>query len=736
MTRRPTFRPPPPITTNLPPRPTTIRPNFRLPPATTTPEPPQRFATTTNRQIILDSFVPTRRPISLESSPLLGNQNPQNPSSFDNVELGTLPPLLEDEEGPFEYVYYYEYEYEDDLPPEEVPAPPKTTPVQQQNIPRPTFNFQTKIPSLSDTNPSLESSSPPRPAPPPASNRIPPPAVPRQPPPSNPSLPRRPPVSEPPVQRRPPPPPPPPTAKPEVRRTTAPPKPPRIQEPVQRKPTPPSRPSRPSPPKPAPSPKRPKNPPSKLPVFSFFPQIEQGGPENVREFPRSQNTETRPKQNNPPEQKNKSRKPVSSPSKQRGGSSQESTNTRNRPKNVPKENINESDFRKSNQRNNPRPQTTESAPPPPTRPPPTRPPPTRPPPTRPPPTRPPPTQRGRVQQQSERGNTPFTAFNNFPQFPRTPEPQREPTNIPIPSQSSARPPLSNDPSFQSRFPPIEPVRPIQSQRPRPTFGVFESVQLQTGGQLQTPIDPNIPQQPLPPPPSAPRQPPAIPPQIRPQPRPQLQGLVNNVIQHDSGSQSSSFFSFNRPIPQQQQQFSNEQFTNRFQQPPPPRQTAVQNVQQLLNSPQFTTQQQFSSFIQDFEQPLFDPRGVPQTPRFSARPNPVPNPQFSRGPPSQLPPQQQRGSFDPERPLRTQRALPPQLSGEDLSNSDKKQNVSSSKSSSKQNTVSKKSKKHRKTERVSFPKKEEFNFPDAEFGGFVPVRSRNRRKSNWSNFFSF
>jgi len=203
-----------------------------------------------------------------------------------------------------------------------------------------------------------------------------------------------------------------------------------------------------------------------------------------------------------------------------------------------------------------------------------------------------------------------------------------------------------------------------------------------------------------------------------------------------GSQSSSFFSFNRPIPQQQQQFSNEQFTNRFQQPPPPRQSAVQNVQQLLNSPQFTTQQQFSSFIQDFEQPLFDSRGVPQQPRFSARPNPVPNPQFSRGPPSQLPPQQQRGSFDPERPLRTQRALPPQLSGEDLSNSDKKQNVSSSKSSSKQNTISKKSKKHRKTERVSFPKKEEFNFPDAEFGGFVPVRSRNRRKSNWSNFFSF
>ena len=26
------------------------------------------------------------------------------------------------------------------------------------------------------------------------------------------------------------------------------------------------------------------------------------------------------------------------------------------------------------------------------------------------------------------------------------------------------------------------------------------------------------------------------------------------------------------------------------------------------------------------------------------------------------------------------------------------------------------------------------FPDAEFGGFVPVGPRNRRKSNWSNFF--
>ena len=60
-----------------------------------------------------------------------------------------------------------------------------------------------------------------------------------------------------------------------------------------------------------------------------------------------------------------------------------------------------------------------------------------------------------------------------------------------------------------------------------------------------------------------------------------------------------------------------------------------------------------SFITDFDQQFFDPRGVPQTPRFTARPNPVSNPQFSRAPISS----QQRNSFNSERPLRTQRALP-------------------------------------------------------------------------------
>merc|ERR1711981_874867 len=163
-----------------------------------------------------------------------------------------------------------------------------------------------------------------------------------------------------------------------------------------------------------------------------------------------------------------------------------------------------------------------------------------------------------------------------------------------------RGPESNqrEPVFPSRFPAVEPVRPIpqsQSSRPRPTFGVFESVQLQTGGQLQTPIDTSLPQQPLPPPPSVPRQPPSIPSQVRPAPRPQSQGLVNNVIVHDSGSQSSSFFSFNRPIPQpQQQQFSNEQssFTNRFQSPPSPPQQQPSFLR--FGEPQQSSSQQFSS----------------------------------------------------------------------------------------------------------------------------------------------
>jgi len=142
--------------------------------------------------------------------------------------------------------------------------------------------------------------------------------------------------------------------------------------------------------------------------------------------------------------------------------------------------------------------------------------------------------------------------------------------------------------------------------------------------------------------------------------------------------------------------------------------------------QQSSNEQFSSFITDFDQQFFDPRGVPQTPRFTARPNPVSNPQFSRAPISS----QQRNSFNSERPLRTQRALPPQLSGEQDS-SDK---VVSSSKSSKQ--IKSKKVNQPKTEKISFPNKEEFSFPDAEFGGFVPVSSRNRRKSNWYNVFGF
>lgn len=703
VTRRPTFRVSP-VTTNLPPRPTTLRPKFRLPPLTTTTREQERFITTTKRPVVLDSFIPTRRPISLDSSPLLSNQTPNKVEPLSQNLIPTLPPL-EDEDGPFEYVYYYEYEYDEEIPLPPEPTPPKSSPVQEQNVPKPTFNFQTKIPSLSDFESPVKPQSPSR-LPLSNNNRKPSQSVSRDPSPPNPSVQRRPSILDIPVQRLPPST----TSKPEVRRPARPPKSQRQPEPIQRKPVPPPRPVRPSPTNPTPSPKRPKNPPSRLPVFSFFPQIVQQEPNNVQEFPRS-NIAPRPQINNPPKQSNKGRKPVSSASKQRGNPPPRPSNRRPQPKDIEQQDV-ENDFRLSNQRK-PRPQATESPPPP--------------------PTRPPPTQRGRVQSS---GNTPFTAFNNFPQFPRTPEPQvsreRAPSNNVIPPQPT-RAPESNqrEPVFQSRFPAVQPVRPIpqsQSSRPRPTFGVFESVQLQTGGQLQTPIDTSLPQQPLPPPPSAPRQPPPIQSQVRPAPRPQSQGLVNNVIVHDSGSQSSSFFSFNRPLPQPQQ-FSNEQpsFTNRFQSNPSPPQQQPSFLR--FGEPQQSSTQQFSSFLQDFEQPTFDSRGVPQTPRFSARPNPVSNPQFSRPPPSSQ--QQQRSSFESERPLRTQRALPPQLSGEENS-SDKV--VSSFSSTSKQNTINK-NLHQPKTEKISFPKKEEFNFPDAEFGGFVPVSSRNRRKSNnWSNFF--
>ena len=526
-----------------------------------------------------------------------------------------------------------------------------------------------------------------------------PPSAPRQP-----SAPRRPSIqlSTVPSPRNPRPP-----AQIEPQRSTPP-----IREPETTSRRPPPPPPRQDSSKPTPSPKRPSNqgPPSRLPVFSFFPQIHQGVTEDEPEFLRS-NIESRPKTNNPTRQNNKGRQ---NPSKQRGNPSTGNPNSSRIP---PKESSFETDFPRE------QPRRTTAAPPPP------------PPPRAQPPRAQP--SRGRGNQQN--GQTPFTAFNNFPQFPRTPEPQveREPeptnnANLPPPRFSpqptqpvDSRRPTQDQPVFQSRFPPLEPVRPQPQQRPRPTFGVFESVQLQTGGQLQTPIRGNVPQEPLPPPPSAPRQPPAFPSPARPIPRPQsgnTQGLVNNVVIHDSGSQSSSFFSFNRPNPQTQQpQFNNDQsaFVNRFQSPPPtpPAQQPQSFVRfEELNQQQSgrAPQQQFSSFIQDFDQSSFDFRGVPQQPRFSARPNPVSNQQFSRQTP------QTAGTFDSERPQRTQRALPPSLSGEEDTLNIVPNVDSPTKASNDE-------------EKAEEPKKGKFSFPDAEFGGFIPVGPRNRRMG-WSDFF--
>merc|ERR1712135_232741 len=138
-------------------------------------------------------------------------------------------------------------------------------------------------------------------------------------------------------------------------------------EPIQRKPVPPPRPIRPSAPKPTPSPKRPDGPPSKLPVFSFFPQLGQQGNDNVQEFPRS-NPAPPPQINSVTKLNNKSRKTISSSSKQRGTTAPRPQIKRPQPKDIKTKDTN-NNVRVSNQLK-PRPRPTEPSPPP--RPQPTR----------------------------------------------------------------------------------------------------------------------------------------------------------------------------------------------------------------------------------------------------------------------------------------------------------------------------------------------------------------------------
>ena len=189
-------------------------------------------------------------------------------------------------------------------------------------------------------------------------------------------------------------------------------------------------------------------------------------------------------------------------------------------------------------------------------------------------------------------NEPFTAFRNFPQFPRTPAPERgrfEPPPTPQPPRTEASVPLPQQEQFleQQQRPQQRPVqqiqqRPPQQQRPQqqqqqlpqrppqqPQFVQQRPPQLQQ--QQQLPPQPQLqsifgdgqttnqfnlgpftafsnfqrPVQPL------------QPQQIQQQQQPGLGfDAVRNTVVHDSGSQSSSFFSFQRPEfnrpPQQQQ----------------------------------------------------------------------------------------------------------------------------------------------------------------------------------------
>ena len=157
----------------------------------------------------------------------------------------------------------------------------------------------------------------------------------------------------------------------------------------------------------------------------------------------------------------------------------------------------------------------------------------------------------------------FSDFRNFPQFPRTPAPVREPP----PQQAQLLP--------QDQFAPQTPTNNVaiippqtQNQRPRsqqpppPRFQPQSQPQLQNifGSQNSPPqqqftLGPftafnnfnNVGDQGS--------SPVAAPPQPQPQQQPQPQGgrapglgfeAVRNTVVHDSGSQSSSFFSFQRP----------------------------------------------------------------------------------------------------------------------------------------------------------------------------------------------
>ena len=325
------------------------------------------------------------------------------------------------------------------------------------------------------------------------------------------------------------------------------------------------------------------------------------------------------------------------------------------------------------------PEVQRQPPPPPRQPPP--------PPARQPPPRQQPEPEINVRPRAQESETsPFTAFRNFPQFPRTPAPNRD-----IPENQFA--------SGQDNNPRFVEERPRQQQQPRPQ---------QTQARPEPRPEPRPEARPEPP-----RQPEPVP--QRPEPIQNIFGNQNNQQSFTLGPPFTAFNNFQAQPqqqqfrqPQQQQQSIIPPQQQQFQNPPPPppqqQQFQTQPQQNFNNNPQagrstglgfdgvrntvvHDSGSQSSSFF-SFQRPEFN---RPEPTRFPAaqRPSPVNNGAFFGGFPNLgqfVDPRQGGGS------QRAQRALP-----EDAQDS---------------------------VDRQSPPA---YQFPEAEFGGFVPMKgSQNRR----------
>eukprot|EP00095_Tigriopus_kingsejongensis_P001305 snap_masked-scaffold967_size75526-processed-gene-0.2 protein:Tk01305 transcript:snap_masked-scaffold967_size75526-processed-gene-0.2-mRNA-1 annotation:"hypothetical protein AaeL_AAEL009580" len=277
--------------------------------------------------------------------------------------------------------------------------------------------------------------------------------------------------------------------------------------------------------------------------------------------------------------------------------------------------------------------------------------------------------RSRGRQPAGPSKEPFTAFRNFPAFrAENPEPTQAPS--PPPTQAPA-PPVPTQPPPPPPPPPTRaPPPPLrdQQQQFQSDFGGFTNFPSNRGNNQARAQ------------PSNQRQPNQV--ERRPQPN-NGDGFqsVSNTVFHDQGSQSSSFFNFQRPefqvqpaVPQQQQ--TDNSPSSRFQ-----------------GQPTFQT---FSAFPQ------------PQAARFETRPSPNFNGQRGNG--FNLTPAQSQQSntffsvFNPAAfsspNVRAQRAI--------------------SQSSNDAIEV-----KAREAEPPKNYQRVEFNFPKPEFGGFVPVERHSR-----------